>query len=226
MSKGIFPIFILLLLAFQNDKSSTLKINSSPFENLNGKIKRIIETDQHHLSGIINEYGDTTEFDRNGNQTTVLPDRKTGKDRIAKFDTKYDKNGKKIESRLSANDGQTILKYDANGYIIKSWFQDKNNNQKYQTTYKYDDSGRLIEQDYILPENGLQKLIFKYDSGNHLVESDLFSGKNGLFEKSLFQCKSFDSKNNWTKRIKISEFGLKFDLRRDTSISYRKITYY
>jgi len=92
-------------------------------------------------------------------------------------------------------------------------------------TYKYDVNGNMTERDQ--RDSGFLTLIgdtlkCKYDSKNHLVESNLHMEEFHLI-KTYYYYKSWDSHNNWTKRIVRTETMLR-DTIVDTVI--RKITYY
>ncbi|HTE02074.1 MAG TPA: hypothetical protein VK668_22455 [Mucilaginibacter sp.] len=234
LNKIILIAIVLPCLSFQKDNrpKKTMLLNDH-LEILNGNVKQIIETGiDSGGSPLLMRYGDTTSFDRRGNALERRIGYGIGSRKLSlnTYTNSYNEKGMKTETIIETNKSadKNIYKYDQSGHIVKSWVENKKKEKKFQTSYKYDVNGKVIEIDYILSANyGLQRLLFKYNSKGMLVEQNLFSGNN-LADKSLFQYPSFDSKNNWTKRICTSEFGGQTPglHQRDTSISIRKITYY
>lgn len=227
MNKVLLFFIPFIFLAQTDNKHKTLIINVVPFEKLNGTAKRIVKATHMHFDGVTLKSDtmlvDTTYFDKNGIPTEIHRDHKGKKNQVVKYLTKLGKKGERIETRLILPEGQTIYNYNTNGDVIKSWFEDTNNNKSYQTSYKYDADGKMVQEDYFLSSKfGLQKVFFKYDSKNRLTESDLFSKDNDLEDKTLFEYMSFDKNSNWTKMIRKSTD--KHSSSIDTIT--RKITYY
>ena len=237
MHKSIFVIFTLFSLSFQKeDKPKTTMLFNDNLEILKGSVKQLIETEHNHTaeSDYPLAFVTNTDFDRRGD---IISQRKMEiwekKWRQIKYLYKYNTKGRKAKTVVifpkewgSNSHSIWTYKYDESGNIVESaihWGKEK---IKGKEIYKYNSNGNMIE---INPINGdyFYKIGYKYNNKGLLIKETEDPDQNGHGLGYLIEYKSFDSKGNWLKKIRIKQFyPIPTSKFRFIDTVTRKITYY
>ncbi|MFB9843484.1 hypothetical protein [Mucilaginibacter ginsenosidivorans] len=177
---------------------------------------------------------DITDFDIRGNPTQS---KKTGGCGCsAKYEYRYDKNGKKLE--LAIKNDQRLFpftyKYDTSGRIVQETVDTKmlklnSDNEVMQDKffYKYDASGNRIQEDYYFEQEHRYRILYRYNGNHLLIGEEYFYGDDKKpTTQTSYHYTAFDAKGNWLRRVgDVKDFG---PPRQEIPepVVIRKITYY
>jgi hypothetical protein len=228
MRKLIFVIFIPLSLSLQkDDKLKTTMFYNDHLEVLNGKVKQLIVMGMD-LRGtpFMMNYADTTYFNKKGDEVETYSGWSDGLHVSKKFDFKYSKDGKELEFLARLGNGKTIYKYDKYDRIIGAYYYNVDGIYE-KILYRYDMLGNINQTEAYDKSNALRhKIAYTYNDKRLLLKENYFALNSNTYTSDvLYEYKSFDNRNNWTKQIRkmknSSDTGF-FNIDTVT----RKITYY
>jgi len=237
MPKSILVILTLFSLSFQKgDKPETTRLLNDNLEVLNGSVKQLIETEHNHTaeSDYPLAFVTNTDFNKGGD---IISQRKMEiwekKWREIKYTYQYDSKGRKTKTIVgfpkewgSNSYGIWTYSYDKNGNIVESTIHWRKEKPKGEENYKYDANGNMIE---INPIKGdyFYRTAYRYNNKGLLIKETAEPDQNGHGLDYLIEYKSFDSKGNWLKKIRIKQFyPIPNSKARFIDTITRKITYY
>jgi len=239
MYKSILIIFTLLSLSFRkDDKPKITRLFNYNLEVLNGSVQQLIETEHNHTaeSDYPLAFVTNTDFDRRGD---IVSQRKMEiwekKWRRIKYVYQYDAKGSKTKAVVlfpkewgSNSYSIWTYKYDKSGNIVESEIHWNRYKSRGKESYKYDSNRNLKES---IPEQGKEtyflKMVYRYNEKGLLVKEIESPDQNGHGLDYLIEYKSFDSKGNWLKKIRIKQsYPIPNSKFRFIDTVTRKITYY
>jgi hypothetical protein len=166
---------------------------------------------------------------------------------------RYDKNGNEIEYIYNSN--KSYIKknniYNSNNQLIEKNEFNKNNEIDNNYTYRYDTSGRLIEENCLFNGKTINKKIISYNPKGEKIESTEYDRESNVLCKESFaynkegaliehlatwnkyydakplkliEYYEYDSRGNWIKKI-VTTVRSTTALPSEYSIIERKITY-
>jgi hypothetical protein len=139
---------------------------------------------------------------------------------LSKTSIKYNEKGEKIEEvefkdeKVNRRDS---FKYDNKGRLVE---EDVSvNDYPVKTLYKYNLAGKVIEKKRFADGILKERLTMKYDDMGNDIEDDRYDGKDSLTDSYITTYENFDKQHNWLKRNEFT--GGKI-----SDITERKIEYY
>lgn len=226
MKKFLLFISLTLLLSCSSD---IIKESDWTKENLNGKVKSIVETKHESLN-----FYDTakkgksvwyTKYDNKGNKTEEsYNSNHLGTTFPGKNFYRYSDIGNLLEQEQYKSDGKILIKaiYEHNKkgrQIVAKW--DYPNGSCFgKTVYKYNDKGKLIEESWYLPNGNLnEKTTYKYDNDGNKLEHKAFKKNGNLIYKFTYEYNNqgnkieeniYNSDGDWEESI---TYKYEFDKR-------------
>jgi uncharacterized protein YxeA len=225
MKKLILILAVLLMVSCKKYyRHNTIILYDANLESINGNVKQLTEM-QCRTGDKGKHLCDTTNFDKNGDAIETRIDYGSSPNVILKYVINY-KGDNKTEAIISEK-GKMVFNYDNDGYVTKSIFYNQKGSVSSEGLYKYNSNGNVIERTTEdSSSHPLDKWRNMYDKKGHLIEEDYISKKDEPTLKFTYQYKSFDSKHNWTKRIRIVRTaGRIISFEKNDTIT-RKISYY
>ncbi len=124
------------------------------------------------------------------------------------FAYEYDEDGRMNESSVYVDEGivseRTVLKYDANGNKVERIDYSSSESPDFKHTYKYDDTGTMIESSFYEYSKGAEKIweTNKYNTKGDDVEviRYAYSPDRSVYATIVFSYVEYDEYGNWIKR--------------------------
>ncbi len=223
-------IFLSSFINLKNGNTNPVDKNDLNDLKLKGKVKSLKESEyfafdsggttiralsmESKKSYIFDKKGKSIEFIKYNSNNHILSryiyNYDSNGNKIQDIEYSYSKLSKKIEYNLkdktsegfefgSENEGSKLKnKYDNQGKLIEENYYDQLGNLGERDVYKYDEKGNFIEVKYIMPDGSYpRKLEFKYDTNNKMIEDNYYFSDDSIMSGTLYK---YDEKGNQIER--------------------------
>lgn len=118
-----------------------------------------------------------------------------------------------------------VFKYDQSGRLIEEGKVKSSGRLSYKTTFTYDLKGRLIETTGYDSDNKLSnRRVYKFSGDDRVPSEFAYYGPDGrVYERTSFTDYEFNSKGDWVRRKQTKEETFN---RHSVSMTFREIEYY
>jgi len=216
MSKSITNVWVILLfflffsgcVFFISCTSEKVK-NSLTEQNLNGKVKSLIETtytvdssgkitDSNFLEKIL------YRFNSRGNKIEEIHYHPDSLDELATF--KYNTSGKKVEKRWRDTNNEldhiATFRYDKKGNNIEKRWSETDGSLMKKEIYLFDENGNKTVEEIISIEDSMsERRTFSFDYQHNLIEEIRYNSDDSIPHRYSYTYLEFDKAGNWLKRM-------------------------
>jgi len=118
-----------------------------------------------------------------------------------------------------------VFKYDQSGRLIEEGMVKPSGRLSYKTTYSYDEKGRLIESTGYDGDSRLtNRRVYRFSTDDRVPSEFAYYGADGrVYEQTTYTDYEFNSKADWVKRKQTKEETFN---RHSVSVTFREIEYY